>query len=86
MTTKSKRRQKPRGEPFMVYFTREQSTQLKSICRKRLVSRAVLVRFAVDQLFKQLDSGIHTSTRNLLLMCIATTWEALNEGNAILLC
>jgi len=41
----------------MVYFTREQTTQLKSICRERHVSRAVLVRFAVDQLFKHLDSG-----------------------------
>lgn len=57
MTTKPKRRQRRRGEPFMVYFTREQSNQLKSICRERQVSRAVLVRFAVDQLIKQLDSG-----------------------------
>jgi hypothetical protein len=57
MTTKPKRHKKRRGEPFMVYFTREQSSQLKSIGRDRHVSRAVLVRFAVDQLFKQLGSG-----------------------------
>jgi hypothetical protein len=57
MTTKPKKRQKRRGEPFMVYFTREQSSQLKSVCLERHVSKAVLVRFAVDQLFKQLGTG-----------------------------
>lgn len=57
MTAKSKPRQKRRGKPFMVYLTHEQSAQLKAISRDRHVSRAALVRFAIDQLLKQLSSG-----------------------------
>ena len=57
MTTRAKGRQKRRGEPLMVYFTREQATQLSAISRKRHVSKTVLVRFAVDQLFKELSNG-----------------------------
>jgi hypothetical protein len=58
MTAKSKPRHKRRrGKPFMVYLTHEQSAQLKSIARDRHVSRAAVVRFAIDQLLKQLSSG-----------------------------
>ena len=41
----------------MVYLRHEQSDQLKAISRARHVSRAVVVRFAIDQLLKQLSSG-----------------------------
>ena len=58
MTAKSKPRGKRRrGKPFMVYLTHEQSAQLKAIAHDRHVSRAVVVRFAIDQLLKQLSSG-----------------------------
>ena len=58
MSAKSKRRQTRRhGKPFMVYLRHEQSDQLKAISRARHVSRAVVVRFAIDQLLKQLSSG-----------------------------
>ena len=58
MSAKSKPRQKRRhGRPFMVYLTQEQSVRLKSVAHDRQVSRAVVVRFAIDQLLKQLSSG-----------------------------
>lgn len=57
MPAKLKPRQKRRGKAFMVYLTQGQSFRLKSIAHDRHVSRAVLVRFAIDQLLKQLSSG-----------------------------
>jgi hypothetical protein len=50
-------RQKRRGEPFTVYFTKEQSARLRAVSRERHVSKAALVRFAIDRLLDQWRGG-----------------------------
>ncbi len=54
------RRRKPgnrRGRPFTLYLPAEQALQLEMISRQRSVAKAALVRFAVDKLLAQLNSG-----------------------------
>jgi hypothetical protein len=46
-----------KGVPFTVYFTAEQTKALAEICRDRRVSKATVVRFAVERLFEQIRTG-----------------------------
>lgn len=57
MKKEPSKQQKRRGEPFTVYFRKEQSSDLRAVSRQRQVSKAALVRFAVDQLLNQLRNG-----------------------------
>ena len=57
MKTRTKTHRKRRGEPFTVYFSKEQAGSLKNVCRQRHVSKAAVVRYAVDQLLIQLRNG-----------------------------
>lgn len=53
----AKRKAVRRGTPFTIYFTPEQTELLNSVARERHVSKATLVRIAVDHLFQQLQAG-----------------------------
>jgi len=57
MKTSTKTQRKRSGEPFTVYFSKEQAGNLKSVCQQRHVSKAAVVRYAVDQLLIQLRNG-----------------------------
>ena len=46
-----------KGVPFTVYFSPEQANALAAISRDRRVSKANLVRFAVERLLEQIESG-----------------------------
>jgi hypothetical protein len=46
-----------KGVPFTLYFTAEQTKALAEICRERRVSKATVVRFAVERLFEQIRTG-----------------------------
>jgi len=46
-----------RGTPFTIYFTAEQSELLNNVARERHVSKATLVRMAVDHLLNRLELG-----------------------------
>lgn len=56
---RSRETRKPvrRGTPFTIYFTPEQTELLNSVARERHVSKATVVRLAVDHLFQQLQAG-----------------------------
>jgi len=45
------------GTPFTVYFSQEQTRQLNDISRLRRVTKAELLRFAVDRLVEELNGG-----------------------------
>ena len=53
----AKRKVVRRGTPFTIYFTPEQTQLLNSVARERHVSKATLVRVAVDHLFQKLQAG-----------------------------
>ncbi len=46
-----------KGVPFTVYFSPEQAKALAAISRDRRVSKATVVRFAVERLLEQIGSG-----------------------------
>jgi hypothetical protein len=46
-----------RGVPFTMYFSPEQAEALATACRNRRVSKATLVRYAVERLLEQIESG-----------------------------
>jgi predicted DNA-binding protein len=46
-----------KGVPFTVYFSAEQAQALANISRDRRVSKATVVRFAVERLLEQIESG-----------------------------
>lgn len=46
-----------RGTPFTVYFDVQQAEALNSLAKDRHVSKATIIRMAVDQLLRQLESG-----------------------------
>jgi predicted DNA-binding protein len=48
---------KRNGRPLVVYFSQEQAERLASVSQRRCVAKADLVRFAVDRLLNQLNSG-----------------------------
>lgn len=52
-------RPRPRrsGKPLIVYFDDEQAERLRRVANGRHVSKATVVRVAVAQLLRQLDSG-----------------------------
>ncbi len=45
------------GTPFTVYFSEEQTRRLNDISRLRRVTKAELLRFAVDRLIDELQGG-----------------------------
>lgn len=49
-----------RGVPFTVYFAPQQAEALQSMARERHVAKATIIRIAVDQLLRQLESGKFT--------------------------
>jgi hypothetical protein len=57
MKKRRRERRKRSGEPFTVYFSKELAGNLQVVSRQRHVSKAALVRFAVDQLLNQLRNG-----------------------------
>ncbi len=56
-TTIAAQRATRSGVPFTMYFSAEQSQALATIARDRRVSKATLVRFAVERLLEQIESG-----------------------------
>jgi hypothetical protein len=46
-----------KGVPFTVYFSAEQAKALAAISRDRRVSKSTLVRFAVERLLEEIESG-----------------------------
>jgi hypothetical protein len=46
-----------KGVPFTMYFSPEQALALATVCRNRRVSKATLVRYAVERLLEQIDRG-----------------------------
>ena len=46
-----------KGVPFTMYFSTEQAKALSTISRDRRVSKSTLVRYAVERLIQQLESG-----------------------------
>jgi predicted DNA-binding protein len=46
-----------KGVPFTMYFSNEQSEQLAIISKDRRVSKATLIRYAVERLLDQLEDG-----------------------------
>jgi hypothetical protein len=50
-------RVKRAGIPLTVYLPEEQAADLNEVCKARHVTKATLVRFAMDQLFDQLRNG-----------------------------
>jgi hypothetical protein len=46
-----------RGVPFTMYFSPEQAQALATVCRDRRVSKSTMVRYAVERLLEQLESG-----------------------------
>ena len=45
------------GTPFTVYFSEEQTRKLNHLSRERRVTKAELLRFAVDRLVEELNGG-----------------------------
>lgn len=45
------------GVPFTMYFSPEQAEKLASLARDRRVSKATLIRYAVERLLEQLEEG-----------------------------
>jgi len=45
------------GIPLTVYLPENQAAHLSEICKERHVTKATIIRFAVDQLFVQLNKG-----------------------------
>jgi ribbon-helix-helix protein len=59
-----------RGTPFTIYFDEEQTQALNAVAKERHVSKATIVRLAVDELLRQIRSrqllsplGIQESSR-----------------------
>ena len=46
-----------KGVPFTVYFSPEQAKALAAISNNRRVSKATVVRYAVERLLAQIESG-----------------------------
>lgn len=46
-----------RGTPFTVYFDLRQTEALNAVARDRHVSKATIIRLAVDQLLRQIEGG-----------------------------
>jgi hypothetical protein len=46
-----------KGVPFTMYFSSEQAQALAAVCRNRRVSKATLVRYAVERLLEQIENG-----------------------------
>jgi hypothetical protein len=57
VSLKKPERGKRSGIPLTVYLPETQAAHLDEICRERHVTKATIVRFAVDQLFTQLSNG-----------------------------
>jgi|GraSoiStandDraft_24_1057298.scaffolds.fasta_scaffold1602642_1 hypothetical protein len=45
------------GTPFTVYFSHEQAEAIAALSRERRVSKATLVRYAVERLLGQIHKG-----------------------------
>jgi hypothetical protein len=45
------------GTPFTVYFSHEQAEAIAALSRERRVSKATLVRYAVERLLGQIQKG-----------------------------
>jgi hypothetical protein len=45
------------GKPLVVYFPRQQASELRSLSEQRRVPMANIVRFAVDRLLSDLSNG-----------------------------
>jgi len=45
------------GVPLTVYLPEAQAARLSETCKERHVTKATIVRFAVEQLFVQLNNG-----------------------------
>jgi hypothetical protein len=58
-TRSSKKMQggKRSGIPLTVYLPETQADRLSEVCKSRHVTKATIVRFAMDQLFVQLNNG-----------------------------
>jgi hypothetical protein len=46
-----------KGVPFTMYFSPEQAEQLATISRDRRISKATVIRYAVERLLSQLADG-----------------------------
>ncbi len=46
-----------RGKPLTIYFTDEQANGLRSLAQERHISKTALVKFAVDEMLRGLQSG-----------------------------
>jgi hypothetical protein len=57
LSPKQPRRGKRAGVPLTVYLPEPQAARLNEICKLRHVTKATIVRFAVDQFFVQLNNG-----------------------------
>lgn len=54
---KRQKEQKRTGKPLQVYLAPELAAQLEALSQKRHVAKATVVRFAVERLINQLNSG-----------------------------
>ncbi|MCC6292525.1 MAG: hypothetical protein IT164_07765 [Bryobacterales bacterium] len=51
------RRVKRTGKPLMIYFSPEQADRLTLLAGERRVTKATIVRYAVDRLLDDLNNG-----------------------------
>jgi hypothetical protein len=56
-TRKAAEKAKRSGVPLTVYLPEDQATQLGELSKERHVTKATIVRFAVDRLFVELSNG-----------------------------
>ena len=56
-TAKRRRTGKRTGVPLTVYLGEAQAGRLNELSKMRHVTKATIVRFAMDQLFAQLNNG-----------------------------
>ena len=45
------------GKPLTVYLSTGQAGRVDKVCRDRRVTKAEIVRYALDRLFKDMDTG-----------------------------
>lgn len=56
-TRKATDKTKRSGVPLTVYLPEDQATQLGELSKERHVTKATIVRLAVDRLFSELSTG-----------------------------
>jgi hypothetical protein len=57
LSPKQMQRGKRSGIPLTVYLAEPQAAQLNELCKIRRVTKATIIRFAVEQLIVQLNDG-----------------------------